>query len=175
MKKLLFFFTLLFSMNAFAQKSVSELLPAHAAALQEYLAAHKNNGFRQEYVLDEEFLKAMRKYRSKGFKPNYITGDFNRDRIKDFAVLMTREGEPVKNDSGTETHNPDYPLTLVIFNGLKKGGFRVAYNIDLMGPAAAFIDYYQRSFFYGVFESDAYTFGLAPAGKGYIMEFEKPR
>jgi hypothetical protein len=43
-----------------------------------------------------------------------------------------------------------------------------------MGPNAAFIAFDKR-LYYGVFESDADTFILAADGKGYVIEFEKPR
>ena len=164
--------SLLITSSAFAQKSVSGLLPVHAAALEQYLSANKDLTFRQEYNLDDEYLKSVHEWMGKTFKPNYAAGDFNRDRIKDFAVLLYRKGACVENDLAPEQHNRDCPLRLVVFNGLRKG-FRVAYMDDLIGPPAAFIRF-DKKLYYAVFESDADTFILSPAGKGYIMEFEKP-
>lgn len=162
----------------FGQKSVSELKPAHATALESYLRTNDGLLFRQEHNVNDEYLRSVRKWMGKNFQPNYAVGDFNRDGIKDFAVLLYRPGKPEYNgpegegDPVTE-HNPDYPLRLVVFNG-KKAGFRVAFSTDVMGPHAAFIRF-EKGLYYGVFESDADTFILAPAGKGYIVEFEKPR
>lgn len=172
--KLLITLILFVAASAPAQQSVSQLARSHASALESYLSKNKNLTFRQEHNLSDEYLKDVRKWMGRNFKPNYAVGDFNRDRFKDFAVLLYREGEPEKNEGITsEEHATDYPLRLVVFNG-SKSGFRVAYTKDLYGPPAAFIAF-DKQLYYAVFESDADTFILAPAGRGYIMEFEKPR
>jgi alpha-ketoglutarate-dependent taurine dioxygenase len=117
----------------FAQKSASELLPAHSAELERYLTANKNLAFRQGYNLDDEYLKSVHEWFGKSFKPNYAVGDFNRNRIKDFAVLLYREGKCEPNEGITsEEHKEDYPLRLVVFNGIAKG-FRVAIYEGLDG------------------------------------------
>ena len=156
------------------QKSVSQLAANHAAELEKYLSANKTLTFRQEHNLSDEYLKSVNEWFGKGFKPNYAVGDFNRDKIGDFAVLLYREGksEPSSASGENNEHTPDYPLRLVVFNGTKRG-FRVAYTTDLMGPHAAFIRF-DKKLYYGIFETDSDTFILAPAGLGYIMEFEKP-
>jgi hypothetical protein len=160
--------------GAKAQTSVSDLAPAHAAALEQYMSVNKDLTFRQTHNLSDEYLKLVREWMGKRFQPNYAVGDFNRDKRTDFAVLLYRKGEPVANDGiESEEHKSDYPLRLVVFNGLRSG-FKVAYTTDLMGPPAAFIAF-DKKLYYGVFESDADTFLLSPAGRGYIMEFEKPR
>jgi hypothetical protein len=170
-----------------AQKSVSELKTSHAAALEEYLSGHTDRVFRQEYGLDDEYLKTVRIDWGFGrnFKPNYAVADFNGDGFQDFAMLLNREGKEEWSPDLEEAerihneYNPDYPLTLVVFNGKKGGAYRVAFTKDLMGPSAAFINIStekkKKILYYGIFESDADTFLLAPAGKGYIIEFEKPR
>lgn len=165
------------TMTVNGQKSVLDLKPSHAVALERYLSSNKGLTFRQEYNLDDDYMKDVRKWMGRNFKPNYAVGDFNRDRIQDFAVLLYRPGKPEyigaegEGDPVTE-HNPDYPLRLVVFNG-QKNGFRIAFSEDLMGPHAAFIRF-EKQLYYAVFESDADTFLLAPAGKSYIVEFEKP-
>lgn len=162
------------AMTVSAQQSVSDLAPAHAAALERYMSANKELTFRQTHNLSDEYLKSVREWMGKGFKPNYAVGDFNRDKRTDFAVLLYRKGEPVTNDGiESEEHQTDYPLRLVVFNGLRTG-FRVAYTTDLMGPPAAFIAF-DKKLYYGIFETDADTFLLSPAGRGYIVEFEKPK
>ena len=142
------------------------------------MSSSNNLRFRQEYDLGDEYLKDVRKWMGKKFMPNYATADFNRDKMIDFAVLLYRDGKPeFTGEDGKEgpvtEHNPDYPLRLVVFNG-GKAGFDVAHTEDLMGPHAAFIAFDKR-LYYGVFETDADTFILAPKGKGYIIEFEKPQ
>ena len=172
--KLVITLILFLTVPASAQQSVSQLAPSHVSTLERYLSKNKNLTFRQEHNLSDEYLKDVRKWMGKNFQPNYAVGDFNRDRWKDFAVLLYREGEPEPNEGITsEEHAVDHPLRLVVFNGSKRG-FRVAYAKDLYGPPAAFIAF-DKQLYYAVFESDADTFILAPAGRGYIMEFEKPR
>ncbi|MBS1769347.1 MAG: hypothetical protein JSS77_06770 [Acidobacteria bacterium] len=169
------FAILCFAVSVTAQNSVSDLAANHATALENYLSTNKTLTFRQEHNLSDEYLKSVREWFGRTFKPNYAVGDFNRDKIPDFAVLLYREGKPEPNVESNEIseHTPDYPLRLVVFNGENRG-FRVAYTFDLMGPHAAFIRF-EKKLYYGIFETDSDTFILAPAGRGYIMEFEKPR
>ena len=175
MKVLTILATFWLASMAFGQKSVSELAPGHAAALENYLSANKTLTFRQEHNLSDEYLKSVHEWFGKRFKPNYAVGDFNRDKITDFAVLVYREGksEPSGASGENNEHTPDYPLRLVVFNGAKKG-YSVAYTTDLMGPHAAFIRF-DKKLYYGIFETDSDNFMLTPAGRGYVMEFEKPR
>ncbi|CAN5271350.1 hypothetical protein BH20ACI2_BH20ACI2_16360 [soil metagenome] len=164
-----------FALTVTGQKSVSDLATNHAAALESYLSANKTLTFRQDHNLSDEYLNSVHEWFGKRFKPNYAVGDFNRDKIGDFALLLYREGksEPSGASGENNEHTPDYPHRLVVFNGSKRG-FRVAYTTDLMGPHAAFIRF-DKKLYYGIFETDSDTFILAPAGRGYIMEFEKPR
>jgi len=155
-----------------AQRSVSELSATHAASLERYMSENKNLKFRHEQNLDNDYLQSMRETFGKNFKPNYAVADFNRDKIKDFAVLLYREGKAVPNRGITsKEHATDYPLRLVVFNGTK-GGFRVAYSKDLQGPDAAFIAFSTRKLYYGIYETDSDTFILAPSRRGYTMKFE---
>ena len=159
-----------------AQKSVADLKPAHAAELQKYLSKDKSVGFLQEHVIDDETLKDMRKEIRKRMMPYYLTGDFNRDGRPDFAIILSRSGKP-KFDSEEEAaaRKDDVNLRLVVFNGTKKG-FTVAHTEDLEAPLTCFInlsDEKKPRLYFGVFRSDADTFILAPAGRGYIMEFDK--
>lgn len=179
MKALLATFTLLVVAScASAQKTVADLKPAHAAELQKYLAKDKTVGFLQEYAFDEEGLKYLREAFHKGMMPYYLTGDFNRDRRPDFAVILGRTGKPkFESEEEAASRKTDVNLRLVVFNGTKKG-FTVAHTEDLEAPLTCFIslsDDKKRQLYFAVSESDADTFMLTPAGKGYIMEFEKPR
>jgi len=159
-----------------AQKSVSDLLPSHAAALQKYLAANKDAHFMQEIVIDDDDLKAMRKYIRRGLKPYYAVGDLNRDGIRDFAVLLSGGRTAIfRNEEEAEARRNDVDLRLVIFNGTRKGGFTVAHIEEIEAPLESFIDIQGRQLYFAVFESDADTRIFAKAGKGYIVEFEKSR
>ena len=163
--------------SVFAQKSIDELTPNHAAALQKYLSAHKTLGFLQEHVIDREILAGMRKYIRRGMKPYYLVGDFNRDGFKDFALILSREGKPkVSSEEGADARKEDVNLQLVIFNAKPKGGFAVAYEQEMEAPLSCFLDMSQGrkpKLYFAVFESDADTFVLAPAGGGYIVEFDE--
>ena len=160
--------------SAFGQASIRDLSPSHAAALETYLSKNKQNSFRSENDVDREYVKYMRENFGRNFKPNYVAGDFNGDRVVDFAVLLQRTGKPTgeaPGENASKDHFPDYPLTLVVFNGVKGGRFRVAFSENLDGPKAAFINVTttrKKRLYYGVFETDN-TFSLVPAGRGYTV------
>lgn len=164
--------------SCFAQKSVDGLKPSHAAALQKYLSTHRTASFLQEHVIDDETLASMRKEIRRGMTPYYLVGDFNRDGVDDFAVILLREGKPkFSSEEETEARKNDVNLQLVVFNGGRKSGFTVAHTEDIEAPVTCFLnmsDGKKRKLYFAVYESDADTFILAPAGSGYIMEFEKP-
>ena len=123
-----------------------------------------------ETVLDSEYLKYMRKF-LKNLKPYYIVGDFNRDKVFDFAMILSRKGVPSDNGEGIdEAHRFDYPLSIIIFNGDKKGKFHQAFIEDIESPTACFLNVEKKELYFGVFESDADTRIFTPVGKGYIVE-----
>jgi len=159
--------------SVFGQASIRDLDPSHAAALETFLSKNKQNSFRGESVVDDEYLKYMRESFGKKFRPNYVSADFNGDRVIDFAVLLQRAGKPTNqtpSESASKEHFPDYPLTLVVFNAMKGGKFRVAFTQNLAGPKAAFINLTtarRKRLYYGIFETDSDTFQLVPAGRGY--------
>lgn len=159
----------------FGQKRVADLNIKHAAALEVFLSGNKDYGFMSENALDTDYLKDMRKY-FKGLKPYYNVGDFNRDGIVDFALILSRNGFRKDNGEGfSETHRYDYPLSIIIFNGDGKGGFRKAFIENIEAPLACFLNTdvvkKKKELYFGVFESDADTRIFAPAGKGYIVEY----
>jgi hypothetical protein len=166
---------LIVSASVIGQASVRDLNPSHAAAVETYLSENKQKRFRAD-VVDDDYLKSMRESFGKNFIPDYVAADFNGDRINDFAVLLQREGEPTNQAPGenaSKEHFPDYPLTLVVFNGIKGGKFRVAFTQNVDGPRAAFINVTtgrRKSLYYGIFETDSDTFTLAPAGRGYVVK-----
>jgi hypothetical protein len=167
---------LVFAVCCFGQKSVAELKPAHAIALEEFLSKNKDYQFLSENVIPDEELKYMRKDFGKNFKPYYIVGDFNSDKILDFALILSKKGEPKDNgESFAETHRFDYPIAIVIFNGTKSGGFRKAFIEDTEAPLPCFLNLsYEKKkrLTFGVYETDA-GFLLTPIGKGYVVEYEK--
>lgn len=157
------------------QKRVADLNPKQAAALEVFLSGNKDYSFLSENVLDAEYLKDMRKY-FKSLKPYYNVADFNRDGILDFALILSRKGPTKDNGEGiAETHRYDHPLSIVIFNGDKKGGYRKAFLEDVEAPLACFLNTdivkKKKELYFGVFESDADTRIFTPTGKGYIIEY----
>ena len=152
-----------------AQRSVSELDPSHAAALKTYLASHKNVSFRPESILDDEYLTSVRDQMGKTFKPNYAVGDFNKDRRKDFAVLLKRTGKRVSSGATSVEHEWDYPLRLVVFNNTARG-FAPVFTQDLMGPLPALISFNGGTLNYGVWETDSDNFSLRPTRTGYRIQ-----
>ena len=158
-----------------AQKSVSELAPAHASALQEFLTRHPNLDFMSEKIIDQDYLKSMRQYLGARLMPYYHKGDFNGDGRQDFALILAREGPP--EDQGpeiAETHRYRYPITIVVFNGMKGGRYRAAFVRDYSAPLVCFLNTTggrKKRLYFGVSETDE-AFGMTPAGKGYIVEYE---
>jgi len=174
---IIIFFLLVFSFCAFGQKSVSELKPAHAIALEGFLSKNKNYQFLSENAIDDEKLKEMREYfEKKSFKPYYLVADLNRDKIEDFALILQRKGTRIVNnlDNG-EGYQYDYPLAVIIFNGGKKGTFTKAFIEDIESPLLCFLnvgDGKKKDFYFSIYGSDADTRIFTPVGKGYIIEYE---
>lgn len=155
-----------------AQRSVEELPKEHSAAVADYLLANKDVRFRPQHRFSPDYLKFITEELGKGFKLSYAVGDFNGDKIEDFAMLLLRDGEPEASGATSEEHSTDFPLRLVVFNGEPGGKYRVAFTYDLMGPHAAHIRFADKRLNYGVFETDD-TFYLVPEGKGYRPEVEE--
>jgi hypothetical protein len=160
------------SVSIFAQRSVEKLPKEHAAAVADYLSANKTVKFRPQHGFSADFLEFITEGLGKGFKMSYAAGDFNGDKVGDFAMLLLRDGKPEPSGATSEEHSTDYPLRLVVFNGEPGGKFRVAFTYDLMGPHAAYIQFADRRLNYRVFETDD-AFYLVPDGKGYKPEVEE--
>lgn len=165
---------LLFSFSAFGQKSVADLKPAHAAALEEFLSENKQYEFLSSKVIDADYLSYMRETFGKNFEPYYQVGDFNHDKFTDFAIIVSRKGERKESGATSEEHKYDYPLAVVIFNGDKNGKFKKVFHEDLEAPLVSFLNVEgskKRTLYFGVFETDAHTRMFTSAGKGYIVEY----
>lgn len=124
-----------------------------------------------ENALENEYLKEVYKWFKKPIKPYYAVADFNRDKVLDFAVILSRKGE--SKDLGKAfsiEHRFEHKLAVVIFNGDKKGGFTKAFIEDVKAPSACFINFEDKQLYFGVFESDANTMIFKPVGKGYIVK-----
>jgi hypothetical protein len=151
---------------------LAEMHPDHARTLRRYLGGNKANKFRTVSAPDSKYLAVMRQSFGPKFTPSYAVGDFDGDKIEDFAVLLDRTGGAVVEG------DPGFPLTIVIFEGQGNGRYRDMFREDLMGPTAAFIRYEKgrkARLYYAVFESDADTFTIRHTSKGYVAEAEKPR
>ncbi len=158
----------------FGQKAVADLKPSHVIALEQFLSKNKKYQFLSSKVIDAEYMKFIRESFGKTFEPYYQVADFNRDKIADFAIILSRKGERKENGATSEEHKHDYPLAVVIFNGNKNGTFRKAFVEDIEAPLVCFLNVEgtkKRTFYFGVFESDADTRIFTPAGKGYIIEY----
>jgi hypothetical protein len=167
-------FLLFLTVDANAQKTLSELPPAHASALQQFLTKHDGLEFLSETVCDQAILKDMRKNFGTRFTPYYRTGDFNRDGVPDFAMILAKQGGPI-GDQGSdisETHRYLYDLTIVIFNG-RRGTYTPVFVKTTKAPLVSFLNLTfekKRRLTFGVYETDD-GFIMTPAGKGYIIEY----
>lgn len=165
---------LMFSCTMFGQKSVADLKPSHAAELKKFLSKHKKYKFLSEKAIGADYLKNMRKNFGATFKPYYKVADFNQDKILDFSLILSRTGKPRKDpDVTSEEHKYKFPLAVVIFNGIKKGGFRQAFVEDLEEPHVCFFhltNEKKKRLTFGIYETDT-GFILTPVGKGYRVEY----
>lgn len=158
----------------FGQKTVADLKPSQAAALDQFLSKNKEYQFLSSKVIDAEYMKFIRESFGKTFEPYYQVADFNRDKIADFAIILSRKGERKENGATSKEHKYDYPLAVVIFNGNKTGTFRKAFLKDIEAPLVCFLNVEgtrKKTIYFGVFETDAGTKIFTPAGRGYIVEY----
>ena len=155
-----------------SQKSVTELKSAHATALERFLSENKDYEFMSESILGPEYLKWVQEW-LEGGKPYYAAGDFNNDRIEDFAVILSRKGKVEEGGGSDFPHRYDYPLAVVIFNGLRHGGFQQPFVEAVKKPIASFIrlpEGKQKGLFFGVFETDD-DWIFTSYGKGYKLKY----
>lgn len=111
-------------MASFGQKSVADLKPAHALALEDLLSKSRIYEFLSEKTIDAKYLKTMREALGNSLTPFYQVGDFNQDKIIDFALILSRKGKPIDQDTEfSKEHRYRYKLAIVIFRG-KKGWFQ---------------------------------------------------
>lgn len=68
---------------------------------------------------NEYGVQTLREAEGKAAHPYYAVRDFNRDKIKDFAVMMI-------DPRGVKDEN----FTLLVFNGDRQGGYQLAYRAD---------------------------------------------
>lgn len=167
-------FLLLSPLTVVAQREVSELDRAHASALQAYIAKRPKVEFMSERVMDKDTLGDMRKNLGASLTPYYRRGDFNRDGIQDFAAILSREGPRVEQEGVTsEPHLYRYPVVVVIFNGQRKGGYRVAFEKETDAPLVCLLSMTREKrprLAFGVYETDE-GFIMTPAGRGYLVEY----
>lgn len=173
-------FTFALATLCFSQKTVADLKPIHAVALEQFLSKNKNYQFLSERAFDEEYLKDLRKDFGKSINPYYCVSDFNFDGVLDFALILSRKGEATIAE-GTEItpYDHNYPLAVIIFNGNKKGGFTKAFVEDIEAPLVCLIKTdgvgKEKQVFFAVYATDADTRIFTPIGKGYIIEYpEEP-
>jgi hypothetical protein len=125
--------------------------------------------------MNKEILTDMRKNFDARLNPYYRVGDFNRDGIRDFAMILANEGAP--KDLGStlaETHRYHHEIAVVIFNGQQKGGFRVAFVKKTTAPLVSFLHETpgkRKRLYFAVYETDEHFF-MSPAGNGYLVEYD---
>lgn len=164
---------IIFATSVFGQKNVTDLRQSHAIVLEKFLSKNSDFDFLSQRAIDDNFLKDMNKWFGKTITPYYQVGDFNNDKIQDFAMILSRKGERKENEGiDTEEYKYDYPLGIVIFNGRKNKSFYLAFKREIEAPLYCFLNFTGKksNLYFGVFESDADTITFTPIGKGYIAE-----
>ena len=174
MRKIIFtfLFSLLLPFGGAAQKSTSQLLPAHASALQQFLSKHSALKFLSESDYNREALKDLRKRFGAGFMPYYRMGDFNHDGRQDFALVLAKDAPPKEDPALADTHRFQYEVTVVVFNGLSDGAYKAAFVKNTTAPLVCFLAVSQEKkskLYFAIDETDA-GFVMRPEGQGYIAE-----
>lgn len=163
---------LLLPTGSTAQKTVSQLLPAHASALQQFLSIHPDLDFLSENGCDRDTLRDMRKNFGARFMPYYRVGDFNHDGRQDFAMILMKDTPPKEDPGLADTHRLQYEVTVVVFNGLRGGRFKAVFVKNTTAPLVCFLAVSQEKrskLYFGIYETDT-GFIMTPAGQGYIAE-----
>jgi hypothetical protein len=175
MKFILLVVFLLLPVGVLGQKSVSALLPAHAAALQEYLTQNPELEFLSETALDKQMLRDMRKDFGPQMTPYYRKGDFNHDGLQDFALILVKEGPPKEVEGLSEPYNYEYEMNIVVFNGQRRGGYKAVFRKKIDAPLPCFLystfNEKKKRLYFAIYQTDSH-FVMTPAGKGYIAEYE---
>lgn len=145
-----------------AQRSVTEYTPAQRAALQEFISKNPDYQFIPDTWFEEDTLKAARNEWGfgKNFKPYYQVGDFNRDGLRDFAVILL---------TGKHADDPKSGMHVVVFNGVRVNKYRVAHVEYEDFNTATFISVGGKRLYVGIMETDS-AGCFVPAGRGYIVE-----
>jgi hypothetical protein len=135
------------------------VLPEHKAILQDWL--RRNPKFRVATEADcqcaDDLPEIRRQYDND--HPYYVTGDFNRDGRRDFAVVMI---------DTSKNHANDFNAAVVVFNGPLYTGMRPAFLDEGTGtPVGALLFYTAKppTLIVGKWESSSEP--LVPTGKGY--------
>ncbi|HKO62167.1 MAG TPA: hypothetical protein VJV03_13470 [Pyrinomonadaceae bacterium] len=160
------------SSAAHAQKSISDLPPAQASALKKFLSEKNGLVFLSEDAYDQGILKDMRKNFGARLKPSYRSGDFNRDGVQDFAVILLKEGSPPKDQGAeiAESHRYLRDVTVVIFNGTARS-YKPVFVKATQAPLLCFLNLdYGKRLTFSVYETDE-GFIMRPVRTGYRLEY----
>ncbi len=173
MKKSLIFLSILFlQIQVFPQKTVKNLLPSHAEALIKFRSTHPDHNFLSELSMDSERLADMKK--NKILNPYYLVGDFNQDKIQDFALILGRKGRPkFDNPEEAEARAEDQNLSVVVFNGIGRNKYKAALVEKVEAPLFCFLGLStgkKPRLYFALWGSDSDSFVLTPVGKSYIPE-----
>ncbi len=163
----------LFSTGGLAQKAVSDLSPAQSAALRDYLKKHPDLRFLSEKSYDREYLKTMREDFGQRFTPFYRRGDFNDDGVPDFAVILKKNVPPKKEPGLAQTHQLQYTVAVVVFNGARNGTYKSVFSKTATAPLVCFLNTTgarKKRLYFGVYETDD-GFTLTPTKNGYKAKY----
>jgi hypothetical protein len=168
----MFLFSLLSSFGGGAQKSASQLVPDHASALQQFLSKHADLELLSEGDYSREVLKEMRKQFGPRFMPYYRVGDFNHDGRQDFAVVLAKRTPQKEDPNLADTHRFQHEITVVVFNGLRGGGYKAVFVKNTTAPLVCFLAVSEEKngkLYFAVYETDT-GFVISPKAQGYVAD-----
>ena len=149
-------------MTSYCQKSTTEFTNTQRTALQNFVSSHSQYYFIPETEFDKSTLKAIRNEWGfgKNYKPYFNSNDFNKDGIRDFAVVLA-------NSSDTAGDNTN--AAVVVFNGLKNGSYKFAHIEKIELQSELGLSFQDRKLNVLVFETDNINCFIT-SGKGYKVE-----
>ena len=142
------------------------------AALEGYLKRLPDWRQLQVKDCDPQDLRLAQSSCGVGFSPYYCEGDFNIDGRKDFAVILVKKAPPM-NTGLAGSHQWQYKLKVVVFNGIPGGGYEPVLTEDENAPLACFLHMTSEPnnrLHYGILETCS-GFIINPTKRGYRVEF----
>ena len=149
-----------------AQTSLSDLRPEHQHVVEQLLQERSYLRFvsEREFGVGRSILQETRAWlKQPAMHPYYVRGDFNGDRLSDFAVIL----RDTRNLS-RHMREDDMNHAVFVFNGQEKGRYLLAHESTETAFRQGFL-YTEHGLRFMVSETDRCNL-YVPAGRHYKVE-----